>query len=177
MVILIFLGCNDTPSLEIRKSTQVNSVVRIEGKIDPPESMLSVSSIGECGRSAYRDIEVDEGGRFTLHVPLSFIDEMEFLLSTPQGGHLSQTLRLANNGRIREKRGDECGYMHVRESDEDRPMLFVVEESCYDIGYKYGSCVSRSHLNIPCKVGTNVSIPFRCRDTIETKKGIQAGRI
>jgi hypothetical protein len=49
------------------------------------------------------------------------------------------------------------------------------EESCYDLGYKYGSCVARSYKGLQCKLGTDISIPPRCRNKAETEAGIEAG--
>ena len=48
-------------------------------------------------------------------------------------------------------------------------------ESCYDIGYKFGSCVVRSMKGLKCYKGTDISIPIRCRNKKETKLGIKAG--
>jgi len=51
----------------------------------------------------------------------------------------------------------------------------IDKESCYDIGYKYGSCVMRSYKGLTCKPGTDIAIPPRCKNKSETRAGIKAG--
>ena len=53
--------------------------------------------------------------------------------------------------------------------------VLSASESCYSLGYKYGSCVFRSMSGLPCKTGTDIVIPPRCRNTKETEKGIKDG--
>ena len=49
------------------------------------------------------------------------------------------------------------------------------EESCYDLGYRYGLCGTKSTRGIPCKPENDIVIPERCRGKAETKRGITAG--
>lgn len=49
------------------------------------------------------------------------------------------------------------------------------EESCYDLGYKFGSCIARSYQGLQCKPGTDFVMPSRCRNKAETEAGIKAG--
>lgn len=51
----------------------------------------------------------------------------------------------------------------------------IASESCYTIGFKYGSCVARSMNGLVCKSGTNISIPVDCQGKSETEQGIKAG--
>lgn len=46
------------------------------------------------------------------------------------------------------------------------------EESCYDLGYKYGGCAHKSSLGLPCDTGTDFIMPERCRDNADTERGI-----
>lgn len=189
----LFVSCSDSPSIEIiEPSTDHNSSahsygemevtvnsdetdsILIVGRITPPDATLSISYGGECGKSYYRDIETSEG-IFTQRIPTSFIREIELFVYEPKKGEASKYVYLKNSGKL--NKGDECDYMHVRRYDENRATAYVIDQSCYEIGVKYGACVSRSHLSIPCKPGTDISIPFRCRDLSETKEGIDAGRL
>ncbi len=189
---LAFWACEDTPyieilspvstpssnsdSLEITVNSERMDSIRIVGKIIPSDATLSIAYGGECGKSYYRDIETVEG-RFTHNIPISFIREIDLFLYTSKGSVASKTLFLINQGDTRKSGEDECDYLKVRKAEDTRPSAYIVEESCYEIGYKYGSCVSREHLDMACKPGTDVSIPFRCRDKVETEGGIKAGRI
>ena len=49
------------------------------------------------------------------------------------------------------------------------------EESCYDLGYRYGMCATKSMQGIPCKPENDIVIPARCRGKEETDRGIKAG--
>lgn len=53
--------------------------------------------------------------------------------------------------------------------------LATGEESCHELGYRYGLCVTKSMHGIPCKPENDISIPVRCRGDAETQKGINAG--
>ena len=62
------------------------------------------------------------------------------------------------------------------------PIFFVLganstrgEESCYDLGYRFGMCVTKSMDGIPCKPENDIIIPARCLGKAETKRGIEAG--
>lgn len=46
------------------------------------------------------------------------------------------------------------------------------QESCMVLGYKFGSCATRSLMGLKCLAGTNITIPPRCRGKTSTKKGI-----
>ena len=48
-------------------------------------------------------------------------------------------------------------------------------ESCYDLGYRYGLCATKSMRGIPCKPENDIVVPERCRGKAETKRGIKAG--
>jgi len=189
--LLAFSACEETPSIEIlspislsKDSDAVEITVNAEkmdsititGRITPPDATLSIVYGGECGKSYFRDIET-LNGRFSHTVPISFIREIDLFLYTPKGSEVSKTLFFINQGQTRKSGEEECAYLKVRRAEDNRPSAYIVEESCYEIGYKYGSCVSRAHLDMACKPGTDVSIPFRCRERDETKAGIEAGRI
>jgi len=47
--------------------------------------------------------------------------------------------------------------------------------SCYELGYLYGRCETRSMAGLSCESGTDIVIPERCRGKAETQKGIEAG--
>jgi hypothetical protein len=49
------------------------------------------------------------------------------------------------------------------------------EESCYELGYRYGLCATKSIYGIPCKPENDISIPIQCRGHAETQEGIKAG--
>ncbi|MGA9046567.1 hypothetical protein [Sulfuricurvum sp.] len=190
--LLVFSACEDTPSIEILApasplsedsdtveitvDSERTDSITIAGRITPPNATLSVVYGGECGKSYYRDIET-LNGTFSHRVPISFIREIDFFLYTPKGSESSKTLFFINQGDTRKSGEEECDYLKVRKAEDTRPSAYIVEESCYEIGYKYGSCVSRAHLDMACKPGTDVSIPFRCRERAETEAGIKAGRI
>jgi len=53
----------------------------------------------------------------------------------------------------------------------------VKHASCYEVGFAYGACATRSMNNMSCLPGTNFSVPFRCRGKSDTKKGIREGSI
>jgi len=48
-------------------------------------------------------------------------------------------------------------------------------ESCYDFGYRYGICATKSMYGISCKPENDISIPFKCRNKVETELGIKTG--
>ena len=146
------------------------------GLVRPLNATLSFSYEGACGKSSYRDIETVDG-IFTLSVPISFVNEVELLVAGPNNDQVSKYLYFKNARKSILKRGDECDYMRVRKYDESHSMAYLEEESCYEIGYEYGSCISRQQLNMPCKGREEVFLPFKCRDLSETKAGIKAGRI
>lgn len=61
-------------------------------------------------------------------------------------------------------------------------ILFIVvensargEESCYELGYRYGLCATKSMFGIPCKPENDFVTPERCLGKAETKRGIKAG--
>jgi len=166
-------GSADHTSLRIQTG---EDAVRIVGKILPAKGTLSVSYSGACGDSYYREIETSEGN-FTHTVSTAHIRRLDFLVTAPDGVSESYTMDLIRKKRLETKGEDECDYLDVRRNDELHPVAYVVSESCYEIGYKYGSCTSRKRLGMPCKSGTDISIPFRCRDKEETRSGIEAGRL
>lgn len=49
------------------------------------------------------------------------------------------------------------------------------EESCYELGYRYGMCSTKSMHGIPCKPENDIVIPQRCRGKEATNRGIKAG--
>jgi hypothetical protein len=190
LALLWFASCGDGPSIQIVSplpavssdnegihitlNTDQSTQLLLQGVVTPPDGVLSAAYIGECGKSYYRDIETINGA-FSHTIEVPFVTGIDLFVYTPQGKHFTQYLRIVDTG-VR-KKGDDCGYMRSNRVDEGRFSAFVREESCYEIGFKYGSCVSRHYLNIPCKEGTNVAIPFRCREKEETQEGIEAGRI
>jgi hypothetical protein len=48
------------------------------------------------------------------------------------------------------------------------------EESCYDLGYRFGSCATRSMHGLTCKPENDIIIPVRCRGKAETERGLKA---
>lgn len=160
--------------MKITVNTDTSTQLMLQGVVTPPDGVLSAAYIGECGKSYYRDIETINGA-FSHTIEIPFVTGIDLFVFTPKGKHFTQYLQIVDTGR--QKKGDDCGYMRSNRVDEGRFSTFVREESCYEIGFKYGSCVSRHYLNIPCKAGTNVAIPFRCREKEETQAGIEAGRI
>lgn len=48
-------------------------------------------------------------------------------------------------------------------------------ESCYELGYRYGLCATKSLHGIPCKPENDIVIPERCRGKAETNRGTKAG--
>lgn len=172
----IALSDSNTDEDTVIVNSDNSDTVMIVGQIIPRDATLSISYIGACGQSYFRDIKA-EGGIFTEPVPIAFVRDIELLVTGTKNTHSSKFIHLKDVGKLKVKKGDECDYMKVRRYNEEAPRVYVVEESCYEIGYKYGSCVSRRHLNIPCKPGTDVAIPFRCRDRFDTQEGIEAGRL
>lgn len=65
--------------------------------------------------------------------------------------------------------------LYAGELDNQSILVAWGKVSCYDLGYKYGSCVMRSYKGLTCISGTDIVIPLRCRNKEETKDGIQAG--
>ena len=51
----------------------------------------------------------------------------------------------------------------------------VSRETCYELGYRYGLCATKSMHGIPCKPENDIVIPARCRGKAKTKRGINAG--
>jgi len=49
------------------------------------------------------------------------------------------------------------------------------EENCYELGYRYGLCGTKSMHGIPCKPENDIVLPKRCRGKTETNRGIKAG--
>lgn len=49
------------------------------------------------------------------------------------------------------------------------------EESCYQLGYRYGKCGARSLRGLSCSPQDDIVIPERCRGMSETREGINAG--
>ena len=49
------------------------------------------------------------------------------------------------------------------------------KESCYELGYRYGLCATKSMFGIPCKPENDFVTPERCCRKAETKRGIKAG--
>lgn len=189
-VLLLFASCGESPSIQIVSpiptvspdngdtkitvNTDKTTQLMLQGVLTPPDGVLSAAYIGECGKSYYHDIETVNGA-FSHTIEIPFVTGIDLFVYTPKGKHFTRYLQIVDIGR--QKKGDDCGYMRSNRVDESRFSAFVTEESCFEIGFKYGSCISRHYLNIPCKEGTKVAIPFRCRDKEETQAGIEAGRI
>ena len=49
------------------------------------------------------------------------------------------------------------------------------EESCYQLGYRYGKCATQVMLKEKCAKEDDVVIPDRCKGLKETKEGTKAG--
>jgi SH3-like domain-containing protein len=47
--------------------------------------------------------------------------------------------------------------------------------SCYDLGYRYGKCGTKSMKGLPCDPENDIIIPARCRGKKETQRGMDAG--
>ena len=48
-------------------------------------------------------------------------------------------------------------------------------ESCYELGYRFGLCSTKSLYGIPCKPENDIVIPENCRGKAEANRGIKAG--
>ena len=48
-------------------------------------------------------------------------------------------------------------------------------DNCYELGYKYGLCSTKSLYGINCNPKNDIVIPPSCRGKSETKKGIEKG--
>jgi len=48
-------------------------------------------------------------------------------------------------------------------------------ESCYQLGYRYSKCATKSMKGLPCDPENDIIIPERCRGKEETQRGIDAG--
>jgi hypothetical protein len=49
------------------------------------------------------------------------------------------------------------------------------EESCYQLGYRYGKCATQVMLKDKCAPEDNVVIPDRCKGLKETEEGTRVG--
>lgn len=49
------------------------------------------------------------------------------------------------------------------------------EESCYELGYRYGKCATQVMLKEECAKEDDVVIPDRCKGLKETEEGTRAG--
>jgi len=49
------------------------------------------------------------------------------------------------------------------------------EESCYQLGYRYGKCATQVMLQDKCAREDDVVIPERCKGLKETEEGTKAG--
>ena len=49
------------------------------------------------------------------------------------------------------------------------------EESCYELGYRFGLCATQTMFGLQCRPENDVIIPVRCRGKAETNRGIKAG--
>jgi len=190
IALVVFTSCSESPSIEIvspllvsspnndEMTMDVNSdrstILMLQGVVTPADGVLSVAYIGECGKSYYHDIETINGA-FSHTIDIPFVTGIDLFMYTPKGKHFTRYLRIADSDHP--KKMYECDYMKSHRVDESHFSAYVTDESCFEIGFKYGSCVSRHYLNIPCKEGTDVAIPFRCREQEETEAGIKAGRI
>ena len=47
--------------------------------------------------------------------------------------------------------------------------------SCYQIGYYWGRCATKSYFGLPCNPRYDFAIPERCRGKLETMKGVYDG--
>lgn len=48
-------------------------------------------------------------------------------------------------------------------------------ENCYDLGYRFGLCSTKSLQGIPCKPENDIIIPEECRGRSDTESGIRDG--
>lgn len=175
MVVFFFYGCEETPQVQI--ITPENGIidtstseVTIIGKITPPRSSLSIAYSGECGTSYLRDIPLNDDV-FVHTFAIHGVKRIELFLVSPQSKTASYSLVLKNAPL--DKTG-ECRYLNVRKTDWDAPRAYMVEKSCYEIGYEYGSFLFQQKVGLSHPHESTVSIPFRCRDDAQTKKGIDA---
>jgi hypothetical protein len=51
----------------------------------------------------------------------------------------------------------------------------LADESCYQLGYRYGLCATQTLHGLRCKPENDFVMPERCRGKEETKRGITAG--
>lgn len=49
------------------------------------------------------------------------------------------------------------------------------EESCYELGYRFGLCYTQTLVGIQCRPENDIIIPERCRYKAETQRGNKAG--
>ncbi len=57
----------------------------------------------------------------------------------------------------------------------EKPVFREENESCFNLGYRYGLCATKGMHGIPCKPENDIVIPERCREKEETSQGIKAG--
>lgn len=60
-------------------------------------------------------------------------------------------------------------------SRKEEGTSLIEKETCYELGYRYGLCATKSMLNIQCNPENDIVIPPRCRGKEETQRGLKAG--
>ncbi len=63
----------------------------------------------------------------------------------------------------------EIKKTNVKEDTEE------TSKDCYDLGYRFGLCATKSIYGIPCEPENDIIIPEMCRKKDETNRGINAG--
>jgi hypothetical protein len=48
-------------------------------------------------------------------------------------------------------------------------------ENCYDLGYRFGKCSTKSMNGMVCDPVNDIVLPEKCRNKAETKRGVEAG--
>ena len=76
-----------------------------------------------------------------------------------------------------DEKNSQINTTEINVTDADAPKTEAddegeAEESCYDLGYKYGGCANKSSLGLPCDTGTDFIMPERCRNNADTERGI-----
>ena len=63
----------------------------------------------------------------------------------------------------------------LEKEKREKPVFREENESCFNLGYRYGLCATNAMHEIPCKPENDIILPARCRGKAETKRGIKAG--
>jgi hypothetical protein len=70
---------------------------------------------------------------------------------------------------------EKAPYYKLKSLDAAVEHAEVLIDTCYQLGYRFGTCATRSLKGLECDPENDIVIPERCRNNAETQRGVRDG--